>query len=55
MFSESEADFSGIPRDVTKAPKLFVSHIVQKAFFPVDEDGTEDAAAPGIVGIRNCV
>ena len=45
MFSETKADFSGIPADEAKAPKLSVSKVIQKVIIAVDEVGTELAAA----------
>ena len=48
MFSETQADFGGIPRHETEAPKLFVSQVMQKAYIAVDEKGTEASAATGI-------
>ena len=51
MFRESTADFTGIPRNVTDAPNLFVSEVIQQAFISVDEEGTEAAAASGIFPI----
>ena len=52
MFSHS-ADFSGIPRNINNAPKLFVSGVIQKAFIAVDEEGSEAAAASCTFASRN--
>jgi serpin B len=42
-FDETRADFSGIT--VNPTPRLFIKHVLHKAFVAVDEMGTEAAAA----------
>ena len=45
MFSEADADFSGITGERTGS---YVSSIIQKAYIEVDEEGTDAAAATGL-------
>lgn len=48
IFEETKADLSGIsPR-----PNLYLSKIIHKTFVEVDENGTEVAAASGVVDME---
>jgi serpin B len=48
-FDARTADFRGIASPGTAAENLYVSDVVHKAFIAIDEQGTEAAAATGIV------
>ena len=45
MFDQKNADFSGM----SEAKELFVSHMIQKAFIEVNEEGSEASAASAAV------
>jgi serpin B len=48
-FNENLADFSGMYDFDKVGRKLFIAHVVHKAYVAVDEMGTEAAAATGVV------
>ncbi|XP_019761408.2 antichymotrypsin-2 isoform X2 [Dendroctonus ponderosae] len=52
IFSQGEANFSDM---LTGSEPLYVSEVIQKAFIEVNEEGTEAAAATGLLRSRRAI
>ncbi|AKT38565.1 serpin family protein [Chondromyces crocatus] len=53
-FDERRADFTGIANPTNPSNRLLITQVLHKAFVKVDEQGTEAAAATGVImGVRS--